>query len=84
MSVEIVSNNRRGIIELVKKLPEEHQRAVREALSFSAVEPSPSRRRKLERHFDGIFFNDDPAFEIVEQVEAERHLTARPPSPDFE
>jgi hypothetical protein len=74
------------IIELIKKLPESEQKAVRDALSASPAKL----RRKLQRLSDGSYFNphgipnDDPSFQTIEKIEAERHQTAGPPPPVFD
>lgn len=66
------------IIELVKSLPVEDQQAVRKALA--GLQPhSTGKRRPLERLADGSFHNpngmpnDDPVFQILDQIEQERH-----------
>ena len=47
------------------------------------------RRRHLQRLPDGSYYNpdgipnDDLVFEILEEIEAERHRTPGPPAPEF-
>ena len=78
------------IIELVKSLPDEDQRAICAALSGPrATAPSP-KRRKLQHLPDGTCFNpngipnDDPFFKILEEDEAARRRDFGPAAPAFE
>lgn len=78
------------IIELVKSLPAEDQRAVRDALAGQPVVGTRIQRRQLPRQSDGSYFNpggipnDDPVFQILEQIEEERHHEPGPPAPAFD
>ena len=78
------------IIELVKSLPADEQRAVREALATTAV-PQPAMPRPLfEQLPDGTYYNpdglpdDDPFFAIMADIEAQRHSHPARPLPSFE
>jgi hypothetical protein len=72
------------IIELVNSLPAEDQQAVRNALA------GPPAVRARPRLADGSYFNpaglpnDDPIFQILEQIEDERHREPGPPAPAFD
>ena len=85
-----MSTTAQHVIELVRSLPEADQRAIRDALTGA---PSPLQtipRRKLQRLPDGGYLNpngipnDDPVFQVLEQVEEERHRTPGPPAPEFD
>ena len=64
---------------------------VEEALraSLGMATPAKCARRRLQRMPDGTYFNpngipnDDAIFKILEDIEAERHRTPGPLSPDF-
>ena len=77
------------VIELVKSLPEADQRAIREALAALPLKPEPTARRKLPQLPDGTYYNpegianDDPIFEILGKIEADRHGTVARPTPEF-
>jgi hypothetical protein len=77
------------VIELVKSLPLEEQRAVREGLATTGA-PKTTPRRQLQRLPDGGYFNpdgipnDDPVFKVLEDIEAERHREPGPPAPSFD
>jgi hypothetical protein len=78
------------IIELVKCLPVQDQQAVSQALAGGPALSVPVIRRVLPRLADGTYFNpdgipnDDPIFQILGQIEAERHQTPGPDAPDFD
>ena len=78
------------IIDLVRSLPSEEQRAVRIALAQPGVPTPTLPRRKLQRLPDGSYYNpdgipnDDPVFKILEDIEAERHRDPGPPAPVFD
>lgn len=75
------------IIELVKSLPAEDQRAIREALARPDPLLTKIFRRKLPQQPDGAYFNsegipnDDPVFKILEEIESRRHGEPGPPAP---
>lgn len=77
------------IIELVKSLPLADQEVVRNALTGQAEAPASPKRRQLQRLADGSFHNpdgipnNDPVFQILEQIEDERHREPGPPAPAF-
>jgi hypothetical protein len=77
------------IIELVKSLPVEEQRAVCETLAKHGGSLAKLPRRRLQRLPDGRYVNpdgipnDDPVFKIVDAIEADRHRTPGPPPPEF-
>jgi hypothetical protein len=78
------------IIELIRSLPLAEQQAVREALAAPPNRSARPKRRELQRLPDGSYHNpdglpnDDPVFQILEQIEAERHRDPGPPAPDFD
>jgi hypothetical protein len=78
------------IIELVKSLPLAEQEAVRTALAGQQRINVTPKRRQLQRLADGSFNNpdgipnDDPIFQILEQIEDERHREPGPPAPAFD
>lgn len=78
------------IIGLVKSLPEAEQQEIRAALAAQVARRPTGKRRQLQRLPDGSFFNpdgipnDDPVFEILEDIEAERHRMPGPPAPHFD
>ncbi len=75
------------IIELVRSLPVEDQQAVRNALAGPVEPVAHPKRRELQRLPNGSFHNpngipnDDPVFQVLEQIEAERHEMPGPPAP---
>jgi len=68
----------------------EDQQAVRDALAGQSKIQAGPKRRQLQRLADGSFYNpdgipnDDPVFEILGQVEDERHRAPGPPAPAFD
>jgi hypothetical protein len=78
------------IIELVRSLPDEEQRAICAALSEPRATAPRPKRRQLQRLPDGTYFNpngipnDDPLFKVLEKIEEERHAMPGPPPPDFD
>jgi DNA-binding transcriptional ArsR family regulator len=74
------------VVELVKSLPEADQKAIRAALAEPEVNPGTTRRRKLRRLPDGSYLNpngipnDDPVFNVLAEIERERHRTPSPSS----
>ena len=78
------------IIELVKSLPAEEQRAVREALARTDAPKPILPRRQLQRLPDGSYYNPDgipndhPFFTIMEEIEAQRRDHPARPLPTFE
>jgi hypothetical protein len=72
---------------MIQRLPAEEQQAVREAL---AVLSAPPVRRRLQRLTDGAYVHpaglpaNDPVFDVLEKLEAERHAMPGPPAPDFD
>ena len=78
------------IIELVKSLPDEEQRAICAALTGPRATVPHLKRRKLQRLPDGTYFNpngipnDDPFFKILEEDEAARRRDFGPAAPAFE
>jgi hypothetical protein len=86
----LVSTIAPQIIELVKSRPAEEQQAVRIALAGQPAVRVRPQRRQLPRLADGSYFNpagipnDDPIFQILEQIEDERHRDPGPPAPAFD
>ena len=78
------------MIELVKSLPPEDQRAICAELARHAAALRSPARRRLSRLADGTYQNPDgipndhPFFKIVEEIEEERHRTPGPAAPDFD
>jgi hypothetical protein len=78
------------IIELVKSLPVEEQQAVRSALAGQPAVCVRPQRRQFPRLADGSYFNpagvpnDDPIFQILEQIEDEHHREPGLPDPAFD
>jgi hypothetical protein len=78
------------IIELVNSLPVEEQQVVRNALAGPPVVRACLQRRQLPRLADGSYINaaglpdDDSIFQILEQIEDERHREPGPPAPAFD
>lgn len=78
------------IIELVKSLPKEDQQAVRKALTGQYEFSVSPKRRQLQRLDDGSFYNPDgipndhPVFDVLAQIEEERHRMPGPPAPAFD
>jgi hypothetical protein len=78
------------IVKLVNCLPPAEQQAIREALAGPQKTRSSPQRRQLRRLADGSFYNpegipnDDPIFQILEQIEDERHREPGPPPPAFD
>jgi hypothetical protein len=72
------------VVELVKSLPEADQMAIRAALADQAANGATVRRRRLHRLPDGGYLNprgipnDDPVFNILDEIEKERHWTQGP------
>jgi hypothetical protein len=87
--ISLVGTTALQIIELVKSLPIEEQQAVQNALAGLQTIHALPRRRQLSRLPDGSYFNpggipnDDPIFQILEQIEDERHREPGPPAPAF-
>jgi len=85
-----VSTTALRVIELVKSLPAEDQRAICAELSRHAEELRNPARRRLSRLADGTYYNpegipnDHPFFKIVEEIEEERHRTPGPAAPEFD
>jgi hypothetical protein len=85
-----VSSTALHIIELVKSLPDEEQRAICEALTQHRRPSTPSKRRQLERLPDGSYINprgipnDDPVFEALESIVAESRRSPAPLPPDLD
>ena len=78
------------VIELVRSLPAEDQRAIRAALASPECKAEPGRRRKLQHLPDGSYLNpngipnDDPVFQVLEKIEQERHETSGRPALGFD
>lgn len=76
------------IIQLVQSLSEGDQKAIRDALTRPAASTGQP-RRQLPRSGDGAYLNpdgipnDDPVFQVLDEIEAQRHRTAGRPAPDF-
>ena len=85
-----MSTTVRHIIELVRSLPFEEQRAVRIALAQPDAPKQILPRRQLQRLADGRYYNpdgipnDDPVFKILEEIEADRHRDPGPAAPVFD
>jgi len=78
------------VLELVKSLPPEEQRLIyneltKQARQFpsSMEEKDPGALQFTPEDYEGID-NDDPFFKVMEEIEAERHRTPGPPSPEFD
>ena len=78
------------VIELVRSLPEADQQTIRTALAVPAIPPQAVPKRKLQRLPDGGFLNpsgipnEDPIFQVLEEIEESRHRTVGPPPPEFD
>ena len=78
------------VVELVKSLPLEDQRASCAELARHAGDIGSPLRRKLKRLPDGTYYNpdgipdDDPIFKILEEIEEDRHRTPARPALEFD
>lgn len=78
------------IIQLVKSLSRGDQEFICVELSRHAANLKKPKGLRLQRKADGEYFNpdgipnDDPVFNVLNEIERERHRTPGPPPPELD